>query len=38
MMAAKSPTPWVLGMLQIAEEDYARLSEQVYNVIPNMAF
>ena len=37
-LAAESPTPWVLGMLQIAEEDYARLSEQVYNVIPNMAF
>jgi len=37
-MAAQSPTPWVQGMLQVADENYNRLAEQVYAIIPNQGF
>ena len=37
-LAAESPTPWVLGMQQLAERNYQEAATKTYNVIPNTGF
>jgi hypothetical protein len=35
-LARKSPTPWVIGMRTIAEENYQKLAQQLYAATPNL--
>lgn len=37
-VAKTSPTPWVQGMQQLAEQNYQAIAAKAYNVIPNMGF
>lgn len=37
-VAAQSPTPWVQGMLDIAEKNYQAAAVRAYNVVPNSEF
>ena len=37
-LAAESPTPWVLGMQNLAERNYQEAATKTYNVIPNIGF
>jgi len=37
-LAAESPTPWVLGMQNLAERTYQEAATKTYNVIPNSEF
>lgn len=37
-LAQQSPTPWVQGMLEIADQNYQRAATRAYNVIPNTEF
>jgi hypothetical protein len=37
-LAAESPTPWVLGMQNLAERTYQEVATKTYNVIPNSEF
>jgi hypothetical protein len=34
-LAQSSPTPWILGMRKVAEENYQRLATQFHAVTPN---
>lgn len=35
-IAASSPTPWVQGMLQVAERNFEEVASRVYNAVPNV--
>lgn len=37
-VASQSPTPWVQGMLNIAEQNYQAAAVRAYNVVPNAEF
>jgi len=37
-VAQQSPTPWVMTMLDLAEQDFQVVSTKFYNVTPNAGF
>ena len=37
-VAAQSPTPWVQGMLALAEQNFQAAAVRAYNVVPNAEF
>jgi hypothetical protein len=37
-VAQQTPTPWVLTMLDLAEQDFQAVATKVYNVTPNVGY
>lgn len=37
-VAASSPTPWVQGMLEVANQNYEKLAAQLHGTTPNFEF
>jgi hypothetical protein len=38
VIAAQSPTPWVEGMLAVAETNYQEVASRFYDATPNLEF